>query len=311
MAARILERLGEAGGLVVEVGCGQGGFLKRLVGMGSTGRISGVGFDPSFRGNAGPAGADVICYANTFSRATLNLLPTEPDVLLARHVIEHVPDPVGFLRSCVDALPAGRSVSLFLETPSMEWILENIAFFDVFYEHCSYFSKSALIVAASMGGLCVRSVQRVFGGQYYFLEAAGGHNELPLDTPNTMTEIERFAAAEMEARQYWRTRIAEANKQGAVAVWGAAAKGMTFINLLDPDCELVDGIIDVNPRKQGRFAPLTAHPIYSLATALQRGVKTAFLMNPNYLDEVRDMVRHANGKMEVIPVQGWSCALHN
>ena len=310
MAARIQDRLGEAGGLVVEVGCGQGDLLGRLVRMGSAGRIAGVGFDPAFRGGAAPTDAAVTCYATIFSKATRHLLPKAPDVLVSRHVIEHVPDPVGFLRSCVDALPTGRQVSVFLETPSLEWILENVVFFDVFYEHCCYFSKTALIVAASRGGLSVRSVQRVFGGQYYFLEAAIGSNAPPQDVPKIVTEVERFATAELEARQYWQTRIAEAKSRGAVAVWGAGAKGVTFINLLDPDCELVQSLIDVNPRKQGRFAPLTAHPIYSLDVALESGVKTAFLMNPNYLNEVRDMVRHANGKMEVVSVEGWNHAVH-
>lgn len=44
---------------------------------------------------------------------------------------------------------------------------------------------------------------------------------------------------------------------GGVAVLGAGAKGVTFLNLADPEAANVSCVIDVNPYKQGKFIPGT------------------------------------------------------
>ncbi len=41
-------------------------------------------------------------------------------------MLEHVPDPIAFLRSLRDTLPSG--VPFFLEVPDLDWILEAGAF---------------------------------------------------------------------------------------------------------------------------------------------------------------------------------------
>jgi hypothetical protein len=49
--------------------------------------------------------------------------------------------------------------------------------------------------------------------------------------------------------------------------------------------ELIDCVIDVNPRKQGCFIPGTGHPIVAPADLRDRDIRTAVLMNPNYRGE--------------------------
>ena len=71
---------------------------------------------------------------------------------------------------------------------------------------------------------------------------------------------------------------------GTVWLWGAAAKGVTFALLVDPDgCQLA-GAIDINPRKFGYFMPGTGLPIVS-PSVLQDG-DTVIIMNPNYRAEI-------------------------
>ncbi len=73
--------------------------------------------------------------------------------------------------------------------------------------------------------------------------------------------------------------------KGGLALWGAGAKGATFASLLDPDCTLIDCVIDVNPNKQGRFLPGTGHPILPPSSLRDRDVCSIILMNPNYRAE--------------------------
>ena len=152
---------------IVEVGCGQGDFLRRLIEFPST-RNTGVGFDPSY---AGPLGGehDPVRFERKYYDAASALIPA--DVVICRHVIEHVLDPVALLTTVRQALVQSPRARLFFETPCVEWILANQVVWDFFYEHCSYFSRASLSTAFQHAGFQVADVQHVFGGQYLWLEA--------------------------------------------------------------------------------------------------------------------------------------------
>jgi hypothetical protein len=49
-------------------------------------------------------------------------------------------------------------------------------------------------------------------------------------------------------------------------------------------------LIDINPLKQNRFVPLTAHPVVDWPTALAAGVSTIITTNPNYSAEIRTLI---------------------
>jgi hypothetical protein len=76
---------------------------------------------------------------------------------------------------------------------------------------------------------------------------------------------------------------------------------VTFVNLLDPAATLVDCLIDVNPTKDGRYAPGTGHPIIGPAHLAARGLGEAILMNPNYLEETQRMISTLGLKLRLHP----------
>lgn len=268
---------------IVEVGCGKGEFLRLLVEDPSLGN-TGVGFDPSYEG------PDVDCEGRLrFERRFYveACAGTPADVILCRHVIEHVPRPVELLATIRRAVGSAGPARVFLETPCVEWILHNQVIWDFFYEHCSLFSAGSLRTAFERSGFSVCSVEHVFGGQYLWVEAvpAGplpGTPPIPLDIPRLCRE---FAAAENRLRADWHSRIGRYAGAGKVALWGAGAKGATFAGLVDPGTRLIDCLVDLNRNKQGKFVPGTGHPILGAEQLSGRGVRTAILMNPNYREE--------------------------
>jgi SAM-dependent methyltransferase len=257
---------------IVEVGCGQGDFLGLLANL--LGPVEAVGFDPSWRGADGAGPASTRVYRQLFDQSTAAALAPDPDIVIARHVIEHMPDPVGFLRMIRAALPTNSTARLFLETPCNQWIRANGAVHDLFYEHCSLFDAGSLAHALTLAGFVPDRVERVFGGQYIWAEATAAATELRGLEPD-----ESFRAS-------WRASIAVARGNGPVAVWGASAKGATFLFLTDPDASLLDCVIDINPAKQGRFIAATGHAIVAPDIAAQRGIGTIIIMNPNYREEI-------------------------
>ena len=117
---------------VVEVGCGKGYFLRRLVDedAGNTG----YGFDPAYTGPETDL-ARRLKFERRFYGPDRVDIPA--DVVVCRHVIEHVPEPVALLRSIRQALGTRQNARVFFETPCVEWILRNQVIWDFFYEHCS------------------------------------------------------------------------------------------------------------------------------------------------------------------------------
>ena len=279
---------------IVEVGCGNGSFLRGLVeasGLGS----SGYGFDPSYAGPVIDLGGRLRFERRYYGPECVDIAA---DLVICRHVIEHVPDPVALLRTIGQSLTQSSHATVFLETPCVEWILRNNVIWDFFYEHCSYFSEGSLTAALELAGFTVQGIRRAFGGQYLWLEAA----PLPPEgrvtfkkTPGLVPKsARRFAAAEERLIAVCRRQVAGLSRQGRVALWGAGAKGVTLANLLDPDRGCITCVVDLNPNKQGCYVPGTGHPIVGYHELAKYDIKWAVLMNPNYRDENASLLREAS-----------------
>lgn len=277
---------------VVEVGCGKGLFLRKLVEAEAWGN-RGYGFDPSYVGSETTLGGRLKFEKRYYGSDCANV---PADVVVSRHVIEHVPDPLNLLLAVRQALVHSPQARVFFETPCVEWILRNQVIWDFFYEHCSYFTAQSLTTAFEASGFQVESVRHIFEGQYLWLEATIPA-EKPVITKNP-TSIpvlaKQFAASEQKLKEDWETKIQELATNGKVALWGAGAKGVTFANLIDPERQWIDCIIDLNPKKQGNYIPGTGHPIVSYQEIASRGITAAVLMNPNYYAENLALLSEAN-----------------
>jgi nucleoside-diphosphate-sugar epimerase/2-polyprenyl-3-methyl-5-hydroxy-6-metoxy-1,4-benzoquinol methylase len=282
--------------LVVDVGCGQGQFLRRLCAVGPN---RGIGFDPAY---VGPDRVDD--GRVSFVRAFYGGSPSAaaPDLVVCRHVIEHVVAPLAFLKNIQAALRPEHPTRLAFETPTVDWILEGGVVQDFFYEHCSYFTADSLRFAFERAGFTNVETMATFGGQYLWgtAEYRPEKARAPRMAPNAITKsVERYLRQEQASRALLESKIARLGASGRVAVWGAGAKGVTVLNLIDPRCQLVDCAVDVNPKKQGKFIAGTGHPIVSPAELRARGIRGILVMNPNYLDEIKKTV-HASGADAVV-----------
>lgn len=270
---------------VVEVGCGKGLFLRKLVETEGSGNV-GYGFDPSYVGRLLDL-AGRLRFEKRYYDSTCTDIPA--DVIICRHVIEHIPDPLNLLYAIRQALTNSQHARVFFETPCVEWILTNLVVWDFFYEHCSYFATQSLTTAFELSGFKVENVQPVFGGQYLWLEAtvALDSHVVAKNSGVIVSLAGQFAVAEAELVRDLKLRIQElaAKEPGKIALWGAGAKGVTFANLVDPERKWIACIVDLNPQKQGHYVPGTGHPIVSYHELARYGVTTAVLMNPNYYAE--------------------------
>lgn len=283
---------------VVEVGCGNGLFLRKLVAYdGADNR--GYGFDPSYRGAESELNGRLKFSARYYDSECADV---PADVIVCRHVIEHVPRPLQMLEDIKKALAHAPQARIFFETPCVEWILANLVVWDFFYEHCSYFSAASLSTAFQAAGFEVQSVKHVFEGQYLWLEATLPKTRPRIDkAPGTVVaQAYRFAEQEAKLKADWIRKIGALASEEKVALWGAGAKGVTFANLIDGSRQLIDCVVDLNPLKQGHYVPGTGHPIVSYQALAARGVSTAILMNPNYREENLALLRAAQADVQLV-----------
>jgi len=280
---------------IVEVGCGQGGFLALLAErIGSEAELA--GFDPAWRGEpgAGPAGAHI--YADYFDARTAATLASAPNIVVSRHTIEHIPDPVAFLRSLRESVGEAEETRLFLETPCVAWILDNGQVQDLFYEHCTLFTRSSLQQALEAAGYQEISVTHVFGGQYLWAEAQTApseRNRQPQDRLRAEIDEAHLRAWQAQKADFvseWPGIVDDAARKGPVYTWGAGGKGVTFAVLVDPTGERLSAAVDNNPGKQHCFLPMTGIPIVA-PTKLPAAGATIIVMNPNYVDEIESLIR--------------------
>jgi len=282
---------------IVEVGCGKGYFLRRLVeeDAGNTG----YGFDPAYTGPEIELDGRLKFERRFYGP---NCVDIPADVIICRHVIEHVPDPLALLYAIRQALRASRNAWVFFETPCVEWILRNQVIWDFFYEHCSLFSGNSATTLFEMTGFKVEGVHHVFGGQYLWIEAVAAEDEMSVTKqPGDIPQLARqFGLSETELRNRWKKALEQLAERERIAIWGAGAKGVTFANLVDPKRELIACVVDLNPQKQGNYLPGTGHPIVDYCMLAHFGVTTAILMNPNYREENEALLRQAGLNVKLV-----------
>ncbi|TCT09875.1 C-methyltransferase-like protein [Tepidamorphus gemmatus] len=283
---------------VVEVGCGQGDFLAHLAALGD-GRITrATGFDPAWRGIDGEGPGRAAIHRRYYEPATAHLAGGAPDVIVSRHTIEHVPDPVGFLRAIRAAAGADSPVRIFLETPCIGWVIANGQMQDLFYEHCSIFTAGSLALALREAGFGPARAGHVFAGQYLWAEAGFGADD---PAPATIPDFAGWEDRKSRYVAHWRGIVETAAGQGPVYLWGGGSKGVTFTLLIDPDATRLAGAVDINPRKQGGYLPVTGLPILAPEQLPAKGA-TVIVMNPAYHAEIEAQARAIGRQARFVPL---------
>src|SRR5204863_6003193 len=136
----------------------------------------------------------------------------------------------------------------------------DVAFWDIYYEHCSYFSCGSLARLFRRAGFDVVGVGLEYDGQYIVLEARlGGAGTAPSRLEESVVElgveVGQFRKRFGETVRHWRGVLTETAGSGERAViWGAGSKGVSFLTTLDIDDE-IEYAVDINPHKQGKFMP--------------------------------------------------------
>jgi hypothetical protein len=186
---------------------------------------------------------------------------------------------------------------VLFDLPDVVRVLREGAFWDIYYEHCSYFSPGSLARLFRRTGFRVLELELDYDDQYIVLEARAA-DDAQADEPLPLEETARELGADVEAfrRTFaataakWRDVLAAARADGRrVAIWGAGSKGVAFLTTLASGDEVAYAV-DINPYKQGKYLAGTGHEVLGPKALRERPPELVIAMNAVYVDEIGEQL---------------------
>ncbi len=294
LAGSLIDRYGIRNTDVIDIGCGRGDFLRLICSLGDN---RGFGFDPSYQpsanGDAGHAhditnGPDVTIIAEPYGES---LMTRPASLVCCRHVLEHIPNPLAFLRSIRKTVGQRGDTIIFFEVPNALWTIEQLGIWDILYEHCTYFTPRAIANVFLQAGFKPLRVETTYGEQFLTIEsspATAGAAPLEPAHADVMAAVSKFHIAYEQCVSTWKQRLNEMHAAGKrVVLWGAGTKGVMFLNTLGISHAMVPCAVDVNPKKHGRFIAGTGQEIVAPEALRQIDPDVVIVMNPLYVNEIK------------------------
>lgn len=215
-----------------------------------------------------------------------------PDIIVARHAIEHTYDTIAFFEFLTSLVkPRGYVV---LEVPDCGLLMESADYTMMWEEHTIYFTPETLQRSLSFGGLSL-----VHYGQYpngheaalVVIAQTGDKDDTPRISKEQLSrEVDRarrFAKQYDVQRKALRRVLEDYSKDGGkIALFGAGHLACTFLNLMGV-ADRIDFVIDDSPNKKGLFMPGARTPIVGSPALVERGVKLCLTcLGPETEDKV-------------------------
>lgn len=270
--------------LTLEVGCGKGDFLEELVAQTGT---RAIGVDPGFIPERQTGSHAPITYIRKYFHP--EDISDTPDLVVCRHTLEHIDTVADFMTDIMAV--SGPQTAVMFETPDAARVLAEGAFWDIYHEHCSYFTIGSHARLFRRVGLDVTQSYLAYGGQYIIQYAQPG-NGPPQPEEDDLDEIlglaQTFPEKASSTRALWAERVQDAYKKGrTVALWGGGSKAVAFLTTIGLGPE-IRHVIDINAYKQGKYIPGTGHRVAAPEALLEDPPALVVAMNPVYLNEIKE-----------------------
>jgi SAM-dependent methyltransferase len=273
------------GKTLLEIGCGKGDFINLLTEL-SQGK--GIGVDPAYQ--EGRQNNPNLTFYKEFYKMEHGKLPA--DFICCRHTLEHIHGTKAFLQLIRDSLGNSTDKIIFFEIPQITRILEVQAFWDIYYEHCSYFSAGSLARLFRSTGYEILDLRLDYNDQYLLIEAkpvlSPSKKSFPIEESiaEQKQRVENFKIKINEQLADWRNKLAllKAGRKKTV-VWGGGSKSVGFLTNF-ADLDLIEYVVDINPHMENTFIPGIGKKYVQPKFLKDYKPEAVIIMNGIYKDEI-------------------------
>ncbi len=287
LASHLIEKYNLRGKDIIEIGCGQGEFLTLLCDLGGN---RGLGFDPAYRHGTIDRTNELSFISDFYSEKYAH---KKSDFLCCKMTLEHIHNTAEFVNMVRRSVGKQSDSLIFFQVPSVNRILNELAFWDIYYEHCSYFSKGSLARLFLRCGFNIIDLWQDYDDQYLMLVAKPAKTK-PQGLPAKANDLEHLSRG---ARSFafncpgkideWKSMI-ETNftKSHKTVLWSSSSKSVSFLTTLDIK-EEIQYVVDINPNRQGTFIAATGQEIVSPDFLQEYKPDSVLIMNPVYYNEIK------------------------
>ena len=266
-------------------------LLQRLKDMGFSNALR-LGLEKDLGIKTSPAGVESV--QDKFDIKKAKELATKhgkQDIVIARHILEHAYDVIGFLRALGELVkPEGYIV---IEVPGCNQALNQLDYTTIWEEHTAYFTEQTFKHLIAANHFFIKHFEEV----PYPLESSliaiirpqeikGKVKTISIDKKILVDEIKRaegFAKGFSKRKEEWRKYLSKTNR---IALFGAGHLACGFINFFNLK-EFVDLVIDDDPNKKGWFMPGSALPILGSEALIGKKIELCLLsLNPRNEEKV-------------------------
>ena len=303
LAKRLIETYNVREKKILEIGCGRGDFLALLCKMGEN---QGVGIDPStITGDFKyPVPNNLLFIRDYFSTKYANYVG---DLVCCRHTLEHIHNIAEFVEGVYASIGNRLETVSFFEVPDVTRILKEVAFWDIYYEHCSYFTLGSLARLFRLSKFKIEYLAKDYFDQYLLidLKPVNQISKKILDVEEsveiTTKDILEFSTNSEQKIGKWKDRLGQIKDEKKKAVvWGSGSKCVGFMTTLNVIDE-IEFIVDINPLRHGKFIPGVGKQIMPPESLRTYEPDVVIIMNPVYLEEIKQDLDNMGLFPELIP----------
>jgi 2-polyprenyl-3-methyl-5-hydroxy-6-metoxy-1,4-benzoquinol methylase len=301
LAERLVSRYNLYGKDIIEIGCGQGEFLSLLCQVGNN---RGIGFDPVYDEDRSvlTKGEPIKIIQDFYSKKYADVYC---DFVCCKMTLEHIQNTGEFIGNLHQILSNKPDTVVFFQVPDTVRILREIAFWDIYFEHCSYFSPVSLAHLFRRNGFEIIDQEKDYDDQYLMIVAKPGTNRyvspnIGEDLLSLHRDVEYFIERYQTGIKEWRDRLdvlCQAGKR--IVLWGASSKAVSFLTTLKIK-EEVKYAVDINPLKAGTFIAGTGHGIVTPEFLIEDKPDVVIIMNPVYTQEIDGILKNIGVDAELL-----------
>lgn len=266
---------------IIEVGCGQGEFLRIWREDGFPVKAYGI---ENWLDLVKKAQDDGLSVTQGFAEDEETVFPDAPfDGFCSFNFLEHQPYPGKMLRSIYQNL-ADEAYGL-ITVPAWEYILEKESYYELIRDHIAYYSEDSFRLLLENNGFKVMAMRMVNRDTWEAIVAKRPPCNISAIIRN-QKELQQEISAMVETLH---------QNEGKLAVWGASHQGLTILSSMGLG-EKVAYVIDSAPFKQGRYTIGSHIPIVPPAHVKEEPVQAILIIAPGYTEEIAGIIRRDFGE---------------